>query len=159
MKGIAGIVLSLALSSQLSDLQAGAVTFNFVPNTSLVVIPVTVNEHGPYKFLLDTGASHTLLSASVANRLKVPKGYSKTLFSAGGNVPVTMRTLETMQIGNVRMKHPEIAVGNFDLLNTLQVDGIFGADYLRKFKVSIDYDQKTVEIEPCCSDVTVVSPA
>jgi len=39
------------------------------------------------------------------------------------------------------------------LMKTLNVDGILGGDYLRRFKVSIDYDNQIVEIEPCCPEV------
>src|SRR5207253_10050256 len=35
----------------------GGVPFDYVPNSSLIVVPVTINKHGPYKLLLDTGTT------------------------------------------------------------------------------------------------------
>jgi hypothetical protein len=141
------------LHSQISG-QTGpkAVTFSFIKNTSLVVVPVMVNAQGPYKFLLDTGASNSILSAMVADSLQIPRGRTDTLLSAGGNVVVSVRTLDTLEVGEARLKQVEIAVANFGLLQTLQVDGILGGDYLRQFKVSIDYDSQVVQIEPCCPE-------
>jgi len=130
-----------------------AVAFNYIGNTSLVVLPVKINNDGPYKFLLDTGASNTILSAIVADSLGIPNGRNDTLLTAGGNLPVTVRTIDTLQVGAMRLEKIEIAVANFGLMKTLNVDGILGGDYLRRFKVSIDYDNQIVEIEPCCPEV------
>jgi len=141
------------LRSQISDrLGSKAVPFTFVQNTSLVVVPVMVNEHGPYRFLLDTGASNSILSATVADSLKIPRGKAETLLSAGGNLAVTLRTIDALQVGDSTPTRTEIAVANFRLLQTLHVDGILGGDYLRRFKVSIDYDSQVVQIEPCCPE-------
>jgi predicted aspartyl protease len=122
--------------------------FSYVRNTSLVVVPVMVNDHGPFRFLLDTGASNSILAASVADGLRIRSGRQETLFTAGGNIPVTMRTIQLFQVGEARLKNAEIAVADFNLLQTLEIDGILGGDYLRKFKVSIDYEKQVVQIEP-----------
>jgi len=131
-----------------------AVMFDFVNNTSLVVIPVTINGSGPYRFLLDTGASNTILSANVADRLGIPKGASRTLLTAGGNLAVTVRLVTSLNVGTAQLENVGIAVANFDLMKTLNVDGILGSDYLRRFKVSIDYDNQLVNIEPYCPATT-----
>jgi len=143
------------LRSQMSNVpKAKAVAFDFIANTSLVVLPVTINNDGPYRFLLDTGASNTILSAVVADSLGIPTGRNDMLLlTAGGNLPVSVRTLDTLQVGAARLEKVEIAVANFPLMKTLNVDGVLGGDYLRQFKVSIDYDNKLVEIEPCCPEM------
>jgi predicted aspartyl protease len=141
------------LHSQISGYQGRkAVAFSFIQNTSLVVVPVMVNNQGPYRFLLDTGASNSILSVMVADSLKMPRGRTEKLFSAGGDVAVTIRMIDALEVGEARLKQVEIAVANFNLLETLQVDGILGSDYLRRFKVSIDYDSQVVQIEPCCPE-------
>lgn len=128
-----------------TDVDEPRIPFSFVRD-SLVVIPVILNGHGEYRFLLDTGATHSILSSRVADRLNIPAGRSEFLITAAGNVPVTIRTMETVQIGGVRIMQMQIAVADFELLRTLQVDGIIGADYLRRFKVSIDYEHRELSI-------------
>ena len=137
------------LRSQIPPEQsAKAVTFNFIRGTSLVSVPVTINDRSTFLFLLDTGASNTILSSAAADRLGIPKGGSMTMLTAGGGLLVSLRTLESLQVADARLTHVEIAVAEVPLMQTLRVDGILGADYLRRFKVKIDYDNEVVEIEP-----------
>ena len=128
----------------------GMVVFDYVGGTSLIVVPVMINEHGPYKFLLDTGANKTILSKDVADSLGLLGGRTQRLLSAGGDLPVTARKLNTLRLGVTRAENVEIAVGNLPLMKTLQVEGLLGGDYLRLFKISIDYDNMIVDIQPCC---------
>jgi hypothetical protein len=69
------------------------------------------------------------------------------LITAGGNVAVTIHTIETVQIGGVRTCEVLIAVTNFELLPTLHIDAVIGADYLRQFTISIDYAHRSFHIE------------
>jgi hypothetical protein len=125
-----------------------AVAFHFIEDTSLVVIPVLVNGHGPFRFLLDTGASRTILSVAVADDLKIPPGQKHMLSTGGGDVPATMRIIDSIKAGGGELDKLEVVVTDFDLMRRMRVDGILGGDYLRQFKVSIDYNNQVVEIEP-----------
>ena len=127
---------------------AKAVTFNFIPGTSLVSVPVTINDRSTLLFLLDTGATSTILSSTAADRLAVPKGGRMTMLTAGGFLPVSLRNIESLRVADARLTNVEIAVAEVPLMQKLHVDGILGADYLRRFKVTIDYDNEVVEIEP-----------
>jgi predicted aspartyl protease len=115
---------------------------------SLVVVPVSLNGRGGYKFLLDTGATNSILSIHVADQLGLPAQRHTTLLTAGGTLLVTVHTVKIMQIGNAQITDVHIAVAGVDLFQKLHVDGILGADYLKQFKVSIDYAHRTLTIKP-----------
>lgn len=148
-------ILVTAMLAQLTfvstDVPEPHIGFSFVRD-SLVVIPVFLNGRGPYKFLLDTGATHTLLSRQVADQLNIPvniaAGGTQALMTAAGSVPVTIRTIGMVQIGDVQLMAIPIAVADFDLLRYLHIDGIIGADYLKQFKISIDYAHRLLTIKP-----------
>jgi hypothetical protein len=133
--------------SQMSPSYASRLSFQFAAN-SLVVVPVTINGSGPYRFILDTGASNTLLSAAIADTLRIPKQGDATLLIASGRLPVTIRTVSVLNVGAAHLDNIEVTVADFALLKTLNVEGVLGADYLRRFKVSIDYNNQTVDLEP-----------
>ena len=143
------------LRSRMTKPGRGAdVVFDYAGDTPLIVVPVMINNHGPYRFLLDTGANRTVLSAAVADSLSIPRGSIGTLRSATGNVPVNVRKISVLQLGNARAQNVKIAVGDFPLMKNLNVDGLLGGDYLRPFKVSIDYDNMLVCIEPSSPEST-----
>ena len=52
----------------------GGVPFDYVPNSSLIVVPVMINKHGPYKLLLDTGTTRTILSGGTFSRARAQAG-------------------------------------------------------------------------------------
>jgi predicted aspartyl protease len=124
------------------------VAFDFIAETSLIVVPVMINGHGPYRFLLDTGATHTVLSETIADTLKIPQRRRGTLVTAGGSIDVTVRALRTLKIGTAQLDNIEIAVGNLERIKTLRVDGLLGGDFLRRFLLVIDYDGKVLNIKP-----------
>src|SRR5215470_16926359 len=103
VRGIITVVLFSVISCvEAATTQSGdkhAVTFEFIAKTALVVVPVTINGFGPYRFLLDTGATNTILSASVANTLGIPRRRVDKLLTAGGDIPVTIRPLTTLNVG------------------------------------------------------------
>jgi predicted aspartyl protease len=140
----------LAMAAQLVSFSASGdapeISFSLVRD-SLVVVPVFLNGQGPFRFLLDTGATHSILSTAVADQLRIPTGSRGALITAGGSVPVTVRVIEAVQIGSVRIGKTTIAVSDAEILRTLHVDGIIGADYLKQFRISIDYVHHVLSLQ------------
>jgi hypothetical protein len=132
--------------------KVGGVVFDYVPGTSLIVVPVMINGRGPYEFLLDTGSTKTILSTKVADTLRLTPLRMETLFFSGGTLLATARKLRILQVGITKVENIEIEAGNLPLMQRLKVDGLLGGDYLHRFKVSIDYDSMIVDIQPCCPD-------
>jgi predicted aspartyl protease len=144
---ITNILVALYLLQPVSDVQGEAQALGFsLVRESLVVIPVLLNGRGPYRFLLDTRATHSILSNVVAKELNMPVGKSQTLITAVGRVPITVCSIEAIQIGGIRINQALLTVSDADLLRTPHVDGIIGADYLKEFTVSIDYTHRLLSI-------------
>jgi hypothetical protein len=55
-----------------------------------------------------------------------------------------------LNVGGAKLENITVAVGDIDLMKKLNVEGLLGSDYLRKFKVGIDYDSRVLKIESCC---------
>src|SRR5215467_8471474 len=121
------IAALVSVEGQDSITLSASLRFEFVGKTSLFTIPVFVNGRGPYRFLLDTGASHTLLSKTVAKELAIRGGTTENLTTASGSVSVTTRALDTLQMGGIRIERPRIAVAEFGLLGTLTLTAFWAA--------------------------------
>jgi len=108
------------------------------------------------KFILDTGASNTCVGMDKIAFFAMAS--EATDVKAAGAGAVEMETLisikNTIEIGKWKKKKQKIVV--FDLVhvnqalvshNALPVDGIIGADVLKKGKAVIDYNKKCLYLK------------
>jgi len=102
-------------------------------------VPVTVNDSGPYPFLLDTGTLGLSLSADVARALglKTEDGWT---------------TLDSLAIGTSRWPDVGLGVGDNSALSSLlgrPVAGVLGSRFLAgaRLAVTIDYPRQTLSLE------------
>jgi predicted aspartyl protease len=108
----------------------------------LILLPVRVNDRGPFDFILDTGAGTSLLSSDLAKQLEVSVIGSKDGQSAGGKVSVSLAKLDSLAVGKAKLR--DVDVGIVDLAqigNTIgaKIDGDLGYNFLKHFRVTIDY--------------------
>ena len=108
----------------------------------LILLPVSVNDEGPFDFILDTGAGTSLLSTELAKQLDVTIIGAKEGQSAGGKVSVSLAKVESLAVGETRL--PDIDVGIVDLSHIgktigARIDGDLGYNFIKHFRITIDY--------------------
>lgn len=108
----------------------------------LILLPVSVNDKGPFDFILDTGAGTSLLSADLVKQLDVKIIGTKEGQSAGGTVSVSLAKVDSLAVGETRL--PDIDVGIVDLSHVgktigARIDGDLGYNFIRHFRITIDY--------------------
>lgn len=108
----------------------------------LILLPVRVNDEGPFDFILDTGAGTSLLSSDSAKRLQVKILGSKDGQTAGGKVSVSLAKVDSFAVGDAKLD--EVDVGIVDLSHIgktvgARIDGDLGYNFLKHFRVVIDY--------------------
>lgn len=118
------------------------VPFTLTASGPLLVVPARVNGQGPYAFLLDTGAAQTLVSADLAHQLELANEAPLEATHAGGSMPIFPSRLASLAIGAATAD--EIAVWVADLTALCQateelITGQLGANFLARFRVTIDY--------------------
>src|SRR5205085_11082323 len=137
----------------------------------LILVPASVNGDGPHEFILDTGAGLSLLTPELAEHLGVKATESKEGMGAGGKVTISLGVAESLSIGQARIE--SVQVGITDEVKRIgaaigaMVDGDIGYDYLKNFRLTIDYEKATkkfsgftqkrawYESEPPCGSDTV----
>jgi predicted aspartyl protease len=109
---------------------------------TMVLVPVKVNGHGPYDFVLDTGASSSTVSRSLVRRLHLARnGSTAHVRGVAGATVVPLVTVGRWTVGGQRLHGRSLPVidlgGDF---GTGQVSGLLGSDELRRFgAVRLDY--------------------
>jgi predicted aspartyl protease len=124
------------------------VPFRLVGNEQpLLLVPTFVNGRGPYAFMLDTGAVQTLISVQLADALAIEEQAIKGVeaIGAGGEVSILMSTLQSLAVGNAVLEGLLVMVADLGALSKVigtTIEGVLGYDYLKHFRVVIDYRQK-----------------
>jgi predicted aspartyl protease len=117
----------------------------------LLVVPTLVNEKGPYDFALDTGASRTVISLELAAEFGLTAEKISQMTAGGGNGTVSRVQLSSLAIGAARQQN--LAAAASDFLTQLNAElgsklhGIVGYDFLRHYRVTLDYPREALTLE------------
>ena len=108
----------------------------------LILLPIRVNGHGPFEFILDTGAGTSLLSAELAKKLNIKIISTKEGQSAGGKISVSLAKVDSLALGEAKLD--DVDVGIVDLSHIAKaigtkIDGDVGYNFLKHFRIAIDY--------------------
>jgi len=110
---------------------------------NLFVIPIFINDDGPYNFVLDTGSGLTLITDSVLRtKLQLIHGTNVKVYGAGNNVPIDALLTDrlSLRIGKILSGKITVAILSQDpfFLSSylgIEIDGIIGYDLYSSFVV------------------------
>lgn len=92
------------------------------------------------QFLLDTGASITMLPKKVLHRIgsdvEIIQG-SIPIETAGGTINVDIYRIGSLEILGMAVK--DMNVAGYDLPVETRIEGLLGLDYLKNFKFTLDF--------------------
>lgn len=108
--------------------------------------PVVINGQGPFRLVLDTGASHSALTAQVAKTLGISldSGHTVLLRGATGTARVPMVPVESLEIGDLLMYPRRLPIVP-DALGG--AEGILGTDGLANKRIHIDFRRDRITIK------------
>jgi len=107
------------------------------------LVPVQI-DGDIFMLLLDTGASLTLLSKTLANRST--KQETITLATANGTVTVPTMVVAQVQLGHQVLHHISVALTKN--MGIGGADGLLGMDILKRFHFVIDQEHATLRLTP-----------
>lgn len=96
------------------------------------VIEVTFNDNYTAAMLLDTGASHTLITAATADRLQLQKSGTSQAKTANGTATFQVSTIDKIKFGDGETKNVRVAIGQKDLPY-----GLLGHDVYDGYDITI----------------------
>ena len=144
---VAGQVFDLA---QHRTFTKEEVPFRFEGN--FILVSVLFNNLLPLTFILDTGAEYSILTKKeIADFLNIDYQKRYTLYGADMQEELYAYLSKniSLQMGDLQATHRSILVleedyFRFEEYSGLQIHGILGADFLKRFTLQIDYQKQMV---------------
>lgn len=113
------------------------------PAKPLILVDTYVNGRGPFQFAIDTGTSTTAITPELAKALGRAGEPVGPVTTGGAHVAATAGMLKTFQVGGAKIDNFQVVVADFfAMLSEVigsKLDGIVGYNFLRNYKVVIDY--------------------
>jgi predicted aspartyl protease len=112
---------------------------------TLVYVPMRVNGHGPYEFVLDTGSSNSSVDRSLVRRLGLPRtGQQHPVQGVTGSGMVPVVRVHHWTLGGLPMHGTSLSVVDLGI----GVGGLLGSDELCRFgNVMLDFRHDRLVIQ------------
>ncbi|HZR97575.1 MAG TPA: retropepsin-like aspartic protease [Chloroflexota bacterium] len=153
--------LEWAPAAQLADASESSVPLQVVRDPTgsvLVLVSVTIQDQGPFTFVVDTGASRTVIDRQLADRLQLEVLPAVPAASGiSGAVEASVVRVPRWRAGDVEL--PGTILAAIDLGNSSsplveqllgrRMDGLLGSDVLSGYgAVTIDYQRGVLVLAP-----------
>lgn len=135
--------------------EALAVTPYRTESNGRIVISAHINEQGPYRFLLDTGASISSTFDHLRSKLDLPARDEQSIVIHGLIASGTFPLIEVsgIRIGEQNWDNPRIVSLPGKTDSSDNIDGILGLDFLQRYAVGFAAGEQVIRLY----DPTVVS--
>jgi predicted aspartyl protease len=107
-------------------------------------IEVAVNEQGPFRFLVDSGADRSVIGAALAEQLQLPAGDAVRLQGMAGSAMVGTVVVDRLALGKSEVgpiRAPALAERD------LGAQGLIGIDALAEQRLLLDFDARTITVQ------------
>ena len=134
-----------------SEALPGEVAFELATGDSAILVPVQIDQQGPFRFILDTGATLTCLDTALAKKLglKSRAGVIGRGVGVRSEGRVGMVAIERFAVGSAAAK--DLTACTLDLQSLrgagLEVDGLVGLNFLREYRVTLDFERRALLLE------------
>jgi predicted aspartyl protease len=117
-----------------------------------LLVPVTINGQGPFRFVLDTGANRSVLTPQLAAHLSLPVSTTKRLTMTGvtGSAAVPTVAVDHLKVGDVELHEVQLPVSAG---LSEDVSGTLGVDALPDTRVLLDFARGRIQIQKAHREV------
>jgi clan AA aspartic protease (TIGR02281 family) len=120
----------------------------FEKHGQVVIVEATLNKKAAAKFVVDTGASYTMISSAVAKELEIDTEQNRRTApfqTANGVIQAPLVSLESITLGGMEIRNLTAAV--HDILPDSRVAGLLGLNFLTNFRMDIDTQKGVLHLE------------
>jgi len=140
---LATVTLPTLLAESHCPAGIASVTPRFVKR-ALIVIPVRINQKGPFDFMVDTGSQVTVIDPSLAMDLGLKPQGKVGLVSVASYAQASAAVLDTLEAASHVVEKPLVVVQDLGPIQAADpsIRGVLGENFLAHFDLLIDYAHK-----------------
>lgn len=114
-----------------------------------MIISVSINNAGPYDFLLDTGTQSTVLDQSLATELGIAPTGNASVAGVSVQGGVSWGQLASLQVGDHSVNNQKVLIYNMKDVQAagFAIRGLLGDDFLSRYDVFIDHKDSILCID------------
>lgn len=136
-----GVVMVLLMTPRLTG---GAATPFQLGDQGGVIVPVTVNGAGPFMMLLDTGATHSAITAGLAAAVGARIVAKSVVLSATGETVRAIASVDRLGLGPIVAETVLPSIVDDGALGA-GIRGVVGQDVLARLRYTLDFKSREVE--------------
>lgn len=131
--------------SEVARVKEAPVVLPFEYSGNEIVIKARINGGAEAKFIVDTGASQSVIDKTAAASLGSHPVSTFSVTAGSKAVPLSYTKLPTLAIGDITLFDIPVLVTDLSNIGEKPA-GLIGANILRRFLVTIDYDEKKLTL-------------
>jgi hypothetical protein len=111
---------------------------------ALLVIPVKINQSGPYDFMVDTGSQLNVIDPALASQINLKPQGTVGLIATAASTQASLGFLDSLQAGSQLVLKPLVVVQDLAPIQAAdpRIRGVLGENFLAHFDVLIDYSHR-----------------
>jgi predicted aspartyl protease len=127
-------------------LWAGSTTAFQLGEQGGVIVAVMINGSGPFRMLLDTGATHSAITEDVAALVQAKPVARSTVITPAGDTLRTIVAVDRVNVGSITAENllPSVVPARA-LDREGKIHGLIGQDVLARLRYTIDFRDRTIE--------------
>lgn len=113
-----------------------------------VIVEARINERAKGRFVVDTGASYTIISHATAKELNIDldkKLPTVPFQTANGLIQAPLVHLDSVEVGGMEVRDLTAAI--HDVFPDPSIAGLLGLNYLSRFRMDIDTHRRLLHLE------------
>lgn len=127
-----------------NNLEINGETIEAEQKRNRLFIEVQVNDQGPFRFLVDSGADRSVIGSALAEQLQLPVGDPVRLQGMAGAATVGTVIVDRLGLGKSEIgpiRAPALAERD------LGAQGLIGIDALAEQRLLLDFDERTITVQ------------
>lgn len=142
------IVLATLMASASGS---ASTTLPFTMFDNRIVVQATLDGHGPYAFIVDTGSSSLVVTPAVARALGLAAQRAGSAYGAGsGSAARSLTRIPNVRLGSLSFRNVDAEVLDLSTIRRAigfpRLDGIIGYGTLGAYRVGVDMDRQVLTL-------------